>query len=181
MKDYWANKNAALNEKPKPAPAKKPPEGVMMMATEKKPEKKFARELGRPCCGSRTMETCGSDGCWSKSTFLDFAKFSNWQCSVNWFFLHIEQQTDTIWHHQTCQAKFDGTRGPIGTITDCDKIIDELRTNLENKTMPIITCPLGPGKHCGCGMCTPKATERDVLMKILPGHIVDMSIFDNTK
>ena len=153
----------------------------MAMATEKPEEKKFARELGRPCCGSRTMETCGTDGCWSKSTFLDFAKFRNWQCSVNWFFLHIEQQTDTIWHHQTCQAKFDGTRGPIGTITDCDKIITELRDNLINKTMPIITCPLGPGKHCGCGMCTPKSTDRETFMNILPGHIEDMSIFDNTK
>ena len=179
MKDYWADKNAVLNAKPKPS--KKPPAGVMMMATKsetvKKPEKKFARELGRPCCGSRTMETCSTNGSWSKSAFLDFAKFRNWQCSVNWFFLHIEQQTDTIWHHQTCQARFDGTRGPIGTITNCDKIIADLKNNLANKTMPIITCPLGPGRHCGCGMCTPKATERTALMNILPSHIEDMSIF----
>lgn len=47
--------------------------------------------------------------------------------------------------------------------------------------MPIITCPLGPGKHCGCGMCTPKSIERDSLMKIMPQHIEDMSIFENTK
>ena len=176
MKDYWADKNAALNKKPT----------VTSMSTsepvpEKKEDKKFARQLGRPCCGSRTMEICDTGGCWSKSTFLEFAKFRNWQCSVNWFFLHIEQQTDTIWHHQTCQARFDGTRGPIGSISECDKIIDELRNNLENKTMPIITCPLGPGKHCGCGMCTPKSIERNSLMEILPQHIEDMSIFENTK
>lgn len=188
MKDYWANKNAALNNKKSEPKVETIIEGeadkghnASAVKTEKNPEQKFARELGRPCCGSRTMETCGTDGCWSKSTFLDFAKFRNWQCSVNWFFLHIEQQTDTIWHHQTCQAKFDGTRGPIGSITDCDKIITELRDNLINKTMPIITCPLGPGKHCGCGMCTPKSTDRATLMNILPGHIEDMSIFDNTK
>lgn len=178
MKDFWADKNAALNKK----------KTVTSMSTnepikekEQKSEKKFARQLGRPCCGSRIMEVCGSDGCWSKSTFLEFAQFRNWQCSVNWFFLHIEQQTDTVWHHQTCQARFDGTRGPIGSISDCDKIIDELRENLENKTMPIITCPLGPGKHCGCGMCTPKSIERETLMEILPEHIEDMSIFENTK
>ena len=178
MKDYWADKNAALN---KPTVEKEAEVGheAGAVQVEKTQEKKFARQLGRPCCGSRTMETCGTDGCWSKSTFLDFAKFRNWQCSVNWFFLHIEQQTDTIWHHQTCQARFDGTRGPIGKISECDRIIDELRNNIQNKTMPIITCPLGPGKHCGCGMCTPKATERDALMQILPGHIEDMSIFGN--
>ena len=182
MKSYWADKNAALN-KPKTEVEADAEAGhnASAVKTEKNEEKKFARQLGRPCCGSRTMETCGTDGCWSKSTFLEFAKFRNWQCSVNWFFLHIEQQTDTIWHHQTCQARFDGTRGPIGSISECDTIIDDLRTNLENKTMPVITCPLGPGKHCGCGMCTPKSIERDALMEILPQHIEDMSIFENTK
>ena len=182
MKDYWADKNAALN-KDKTTEEAEAEVGheAGAVQVEKTEEKKFARQLGRPCCGSRTMETCGSDGCWSKSTFLEFAKFRNWQCSVNWFFLHIEQQTDTIWHHQTCQARFDGTRGPIGSISECDKIIEEFRTNIENKTMPIITCPLGPGKHCGCGMCTPKSVERDALMQIMPQHIEDMSIFENTK
>ena len=182
MKDYWADKNAALN-KDKTTEEAEAEVGheAGAVQVEKTEEKKFARQLGRPCCGSRTMETCGTDGCWSKSTFLEFAKFRNWQCSVNWFFLHIEQQTDTIWHHQTCQARFDGTRGPIGSISECDKIIEEFRTNIENKTMPIITCPLGPGKHCGCGMCTPKSIERDELMSILPQHIEDMSIFENTK
>ena len=176
MKDYWADKNAALNRSTEETEA----DSGHGASAVKADEKKFARELGRPCCGSRTMEVCGTDGCWSKSTFLDFAKFRNWQCSVNWFFLHIEQQTDTIWHHQTCQARFDGTRGPIGTISNCEWIIDELRANLENKTMPII-CPLGPGKHCGCGMCTQKSTERSAMMEILPQHIEDMSIFENTK
>jgi len=180
MKDYWADKNAALNKNTEEAEAESG-HNASAVKTEKNEEKKLARQLGRPCCGSRTMETCGTDGCWSKSTFLEFAKFRNWQCSVNWFFLHIEQQTDTIWHHQTCQARFDGTRGPIGSISECDKIIDDLRTNLENKTMPVITCPLGPGKHCGCGMCTPKSIERDALMEILPQHIEDMSIFENTE
>ena len=181
MKDYWADKNAALNKKTTQEVDADSGHNASAVKTEKSTEKKFARQLGRPCCGSRTMETCDTGGCWSKSTFLDFAKFRNWQCSVNWFFLHIEQQTDTIWHHQTCQARFDGTRGPIGTISDCNSIINELRNNLENKTMPIITCPLGPGKHCGCGMCTPKATERSSLMNILPQHIENMAIFENTK
>jgi len=30
-------------------------------------------------------------------------------------------------------------------------------------------------------MCTPKSIERDELMSILPQHIEDMSIFENTK
>ena len=142
-----------------------------------KDPKNKAEAMGRPCCGSRIMETCGSDGCWTKTKFLDFQKFQNWQCSVNWFFLHIEQQTDQIFHHQTCQARFDGTRGAIGSISESDKILDWLREKLETKTMPIIQCPLGPNKLCGCGLCSPKSTELEQLKNILPRHINKMEIF----
>jgi len=123
------------------------------------------------------METGGTDGCWTKTKFLDYQRFQNWQCSVNWFFLHIEQQTDQIFHHQTCQARFDGTRGAIGSITDSDKIITWLKDKLETKTMPIIQCPLGPNKLCGCGLCTPKSTNLQKLKNILPRHINNMEIF----
>jgi sulfatase maturation enzyme AslB (radical SAM superfamily) len=176
FKEYWANKNAKLNES-KVAKEAKVSHEASAVQTEKSQEKKLARELGRPCCGSRTMEVCSNDGEWKKSQFLEFAKFRNWHCSVNWFFLHIEQQTDTIWHHQTCQARFDGTRGPIGSITENRKILDDLRTNIENNTMPVIQCPLGPGKHCGCGLCVPKATEKQQLFDILPSHLTDMKVF----
>lgn len=143
----------------------------------KKNPKKMPESVGRPCCGSRVMETCGSDGCWTKTKFLNYQKFQKWQCSVNWFFLHIEQQTDTIWHHQTCQARFDGTRGPIGSISNCDRILEYLRQKLKTKTMPIIECPLGPNKLCGCGLCSPKSTELAQLKNILPRHINNMEIF----
>jgi len=137
----------------------------------------IAEALGRPCCGGRVMETCSTGGCWTKTKFLDYQKFRNWQCSVNWFFLHIEQQTDQIFHHQTCQARFDGTRGAIGSISESDKILDWLREKLETKTMPIIQCPLGPNKLCGCGLCSPKSTELEQLKNILPRHINNMEIF----
>lgn len=137
----------------------------------------IAEALGRPCCGSRVMETCSSGGCLTKTKFLDYQKFRNWQCSVNWFFLHIEQQTDKIFHHQTCQARFDGTRGPIGSISESDKILDWLRDKLETNTMPIIKCPLGPNKLCGCGLCSPKSTDLQQLKNILPRHINNMDIF----
>ena len=139
-------------------------------------KKQVAESVGRPCCGGRVMET-GCGGCWTKTKFLEYQKFSQWSCSVNWFFLHIEQQTDKIFHHQTCQATFDNTRGPIGTISESDKILEWTRDKLETKSMPVITCPLGPNKLCGCGLCTPKSTDPQVLKAMLPRHINDMSIF----
>jgi len=143
--------------------------------TEVSDDKKNARSLGRPCCGKREMSVCNKDKTkWTNTTFLSFAKFEKWYCSVNWFFLHIEQQTKLIYHHQTCQADFGGKRGSIGSTDNTKPILDNLRKNLSERKMPIIVCP---NKICGCGLCTPKAKNFDDFMKTLPGH-VDVGVFD---
>ncbi len=140
--------------------------------------KKNARSLGRPCCGKRKMATCSSqNNQWSETSFLSFTKFKNWHCSVNWFFLHIEQQNKAIYHHQTCQARFDGTRGAIGSTDAPEIILNNLKKQLTQKKMPIIVCP---NKICGCGLCTPKASELNSLISALPDHI-DTSVFENTQ
>ena len=131
---------------------------------------------GRPCCGGRTFKTCSSGGD-QEVKFINFRKFKDWHCSVNWFFLHVEQQTDSVYHHQTCQATFDG-RGSIGKISEGKKIIDTFRNQLESKTMPIIVCP---NQFCGCGLCTPKSIDRTKLLDVLPATISDMTIFNSSQ
>lgn len=136
-------------------------------------EKKLGMKIGRPCCGGRTM-------CFSKGedsivgTFSGQREFKDWHCSVNWFFFHIEQQTNKVFHHQTCQAQFGGTRGPIGSLTESDKILEELERNLKNQTMPTIICPK---KTCGCGMCAPKSNNADDYKRVFFPHLNDTSIF----
>lgn len=174
MNDYWKrdkekiSRNASTGELVKQS---SPNEKV------KSYKENTAEVLGRPCCGARTMSTCGTDGCWTKTKFLNYRRFKDWYCSVNWYFLHIEQQTNQIFHHQTCQAKFDGTRGAIGTCTECNDILDFLKEKIQTNTMPIIKCPLGPGKLCGCGLCTPKSTNLDNLKLMLPQHLNNLDIF----
>ena len=141
-------------------------------------KKELALKIGRPCCGSRTM--CLSNSYESdserKSKFVDFREFKGWHCSVNWFFMHIEQQTDSVFHHQTCQAQFGGTRGPIGKLSEGDKILAELKARLESETMPTIICP----KHtCGCGLCAPKSSNKESYQKVLFRH-VDKNVFNNS-
>lgn len=130
---------------------------------------------GRPCCGGRTFKTCGTAGT-QEVKFINFRKFKDWHCSVNWFFLHLEQQTDSVFHHQTCQATFEGTRGSIGKISEGAAIIETFKNRLETKTMPIIVCP---NTFCGCGLCTPKSINRDKLMSILPSSLINTDIFSN--
>ena len=132
----------------------------------------YGAEIGRPCCGGRKMKI--SNGIEEQEVkFLTYRKFQNWHCSVNWYFIHIEQQTDSVYHHQTCQARFDGTAGPIGKISDGNNIITVLKNNLENNTMPIIVCP---NTFCSCGLCTPKSSDKNKLLSALNG-VVDISVF----
>lgn len=128
----------------------------------------------RPCCGSRTFSVCSDDSC-QQTNYVNFREFKDWSCSVNWYFLHIEQQTGLVYHHQTCQARFDGKKGSIGSLENSKEIIDVLKNYLETNSMPLIVCP---NKICGCGVCTPKSKSRQDLLKILPAVIKDTIIFN---
>lgn len=133
----------------------------------KKEDSGLGLNLGRPCCGSRTMclSGCGEE---RTSKFVDFREFQGWSCSVNWFFLHIEQQTDSVYHHQTCQAKFDQTRGPIGKLSEGSLILENLKNNLSQGTLLTIICPK---KICGCGLCAPKSADPSKYQQIMIRHI----------
>ena len=200
MKDFWDNHKKTLA---KPVPKAQAPEQFHEDETEETPEGKIAqrvevkvvaapkpeeactgpveskgnaRDLGRPCCGKRALNVCSSStGQWQKTSFLTYTKFEDWFCTVNWFFLHIEQQTGDIFHHQTCKANFGKKREAIGNLSNTAAITDQLRRNIEAKTMPVIVCP---NKICGCGLCLPKAGKLEDFKAIIPRHI-DMEIFKN--
>lgn len=141
----------------------------------KKQDKNEGGCMGRPCCGGRDMRL-SNDFETAESTYVGFRNFKDWYCSVNWFFLHIEQQSDLIYHHQTCQARLDGTRGAIGTLSEHEKIVEDLRRKIESKSMPVVKCP---NTKCGCGLCAPKAKNHDKFSELISNHITDTSIFGN--
>jgi MoaA/NifB/PqqE/SkfB family radical SAM enzyme len=128
----------------------------------------------RPCCGGRTFGVCSSEGT-VETKSINNREFKGWSCSVNWYFLHIEQQTGLIYHHQTCQATLDGRRGSIGSLDNWQAVIDTLTLNIDNKNMPVIICP---NKLCGCGLCTPKSEKRQTLLESLPLVVNDIFIFN---
>ena len=168
MKNYWKYKNEKLNETAEET-------NILSAAGKKTSEgKKLGLTIGRPCCGSREM-CLSKDGESRNATFVDFRQFKGWNCSVNWFFLHLEQQTDSIYHHQTCQARFDKTRGPIGKISEGKKLVEDLRKQMESGTLPTVICP----KHtCGCGLCAPKSLYKDKFLEVLGNHL-DLGVLDD--
>lgn len=127
---------------------------------------------GRPCCGGRTFGVCTSTGV-EPSTYVETRQFQGWHCSVNWYFLHIEQQTKQIYTHQTCQARLDGTKGAIGTLDAAQSVIRSLRHQISTNNMPVVVCP---NKICGCGLCTPKHIEKDSLKESLKDVLIDTKL-----
>lgn len=118
-------------------------------------------KLGRGCCGGRCME--GKTDVWKPITHVD-NHFKDWFCTVNYYFMHIEEHTRLVYHHQTCQATFNG-RGPIGSLDNTDEILKNTAEYLKNPK-PIVC----PNNRCGCGMCVPKAKEWKDFEKLWKEH-----------
>lgn len=140
----------------------------------------LARKMGRMCCGGRCM-TVKLDGEVKNAAFIEQSNFKGYNCMVNWFFLHIEEDKNAIYHHQTCMAKLPNTPkvdinmikftktkftdevGPITSITESDKYLEWLETQFENNRTPTIICP---NTHCGCGICVTKSNNEFDFRKI---------------
>jgi organic radical activating enzyme len=107
--------------------------------------------VGRGCCGGRCLTgKVGNE--WKPVSLVD-NHFKDWFCKVNYYFLHIEEHTRNVFHHQTCQATFTG-RGPIGSLDNTESILADVERYLADPK-PIIC----PNERCGCGTCVPKAKE----------------------
>lgn len=120
--------------------------------------------VGRACCGGRQLCT---DGNFKERNFFIKNNFTDWNCSVNWFFLYIRQTSREVFHNKDCRMKFDGTVGPIGTVDQADLILENLR-DMMGKDMPVITCAK---KSCFCGLCAPKADNRDSFDQIFKKYV----------
>lgn len=136
------------------------------------------RKIGRMCCGGRCMTTKGVDSTKENDTmFIVESDFQGWNCMVNWFFLHIEEDKDVAYHHQTCQAKtvdtpeieigpllehvstFSDNRGPICNLSKSEEYLLWLEDKVYREGRPpTMVCPNG---HCGCGICIAKAKTNE--------------------
>lgn len=118
-------------------------------------------ELGRKCCANLPM-TGKVDGEWQPIKLVN-TNFENWYCTVDWYFLYIDQDMGEVYHHQTCKALYNKTRGPLGNLSDSEKLLSELKERLSKDIPDPIVCP---NFRCGCGMCAPKAKDWDDFVMI---------------
>ena len=110
--------------------------------------------LGRSCCGGRCLQG-KVDGEWQPVVLVD-TEFKGWNCMVDWYFLHIDQATKLVYHHQTCQALHRNKRGALGSLDNVPLMIREVMDRLTSPQA--IVCP---NQRCGCGMCISKARDKE--------------------
>jgi pyruvate-formate lyase-activating enzyme len=123
---------------------------------------------GRSCCGNRKLSINGE----LKSCvgFVPKQGFNGWYCSVNWFFLFIQQVTGDIYTNKDCKVNLKGEVGPIGNMSNYQGILDELEQQLTSKSLPVIQCIKA---QCKCGFCAPKAELKSDFDDLMTRHIID--------
>jgi len=130
-------------------------------------------QVGRACCGGRQVCT---DQNFSQRHFFVDNKFTDWSCSVNWFFLFIKQVNGKIYVNKDCKMNFDGTVSPIGNLNNTAELLQQLQTQLTTGTVPVMQCKK---ESCWCGLCAPKARERstyDHIIKKYQSNYTDNSL-----
>jgi hypothetical protein len=122
---------------------------------------------GRACCGGRKLAL--NNDLKSNVTFVPKQGFKDWYCSVNWFFLYIRQVDGAIFVNKDCKMDFNGNVAPIGNLNSYQTILDNLKKQFENKSMPVIQCAKS---ICLCGYCAPKAEKLDDFKDLIKRNVI---------
>jgi hypothetical protein len=142
-------------------------------------EKVQSIDQGRPCCGGRKLSLNGDLK--SNVTFVPRQGFEGWSCSVNWFFLYIQQLTGKIYTNRDCRMSTTNKVEELGTLDQAEAIISILTQQLETKTMPIIKCAK---QRCLCGFCAPKAETvedfRELIFRNVTEDVFTKKSVDNS-
>lgn len=120
---------------------------------------------GRQCCGGIPLH---QDEDYSSTVKYVDNKFKGWSCGVNYFYVFIKQNTKEIFTNKDCQMGFNGKVEPIGHLDNYQELLDYTKTNLENDTLPTITCAK---RTCLCGICAPKAKDKETFDRIFAKYV----------
>lgn len=122
---------------------------------------------GRACCGGRKLALNNSLS--SSVTFVPRQGFKDWYCSVNWFFLFVQQITGKVYTNKDCRTSLNNKVEPLGNMKNPSQMIDQLKDHLTDKTLPVIKCIKS---ICLCGYCAPKAENISDLKELISRNVI---------
>ena len=121
---------------------------------------------GRACCAGRQLSLNGDLK--SRISFVPHQGFEGWSCSVNWFFLFVQQLTGNVYTNKDCRMSTTNRVEPLGNIQNSADIISTLKTQFESNSMPVIQCAK---QICLCGICAPKAETKEDFMQLITRNV----------
>ena len=135
-------------------------------------EKVLSITQGRACCGGRKM--CVNGNYKENLTYINKQGFKDWYCSVNWFFLFVQQLTGNVYTNKDCRTSTTGRVEPLGRLDNYKEILTTLKKQLDNRSMPVIKCVKD---ICLCGFCAPKASNIDDFNDLIKRNL-SVNIFE---
>jgi len=132
-------------------------------------------EQGRACCGGRKLSVNGDLK--SRDTFVHRQGFRDWYCSVNWFFLFVNQSNGTVYTNKDCMTSTTNRVEPLGRLKEYQQILDTVQQQLDTQSMPIIRCVKD---SCRCGFCAPKAQNLEDFMSLIERNVPDKVFLQST-
>ncbi len=121
---------------------------------------------GRACCGGRKLSL--NNDLKSCVSYVPKQGFKNWYCSVNWFFLYVQQLTGDVYTNRDCRTSTTGQVEPLGNLNNYQQILDQLKLQFDNHAVPIIQCVKD---ICLCGFCAPKAENLEDFKNLLSRNL----------
>lgn len=118
-------------------------------------------KLGRSCCGGQKFNVNYDYD--KEVSYIHDNNFSEWYCSVNQFFVFVKQVTREVFVNKDCRMAYDGIYGPIGTLDNARQIIENAKERVSSGK-DYIVCKKD---RCWCGLCAPKAKDKDAFDEIL--------------
>jgi hypothetical protein len=100
--------------------------------------------------------------------FVPRQGFRDWYCSVNWFFLFVQQITGLVYTNKDCRTSTSGKVEPLGNLNNYQLILEQLKRQLDSPEPPIIQCVKD---ICMCGFCAPKSQDLSNYKKLLSRNL----------
>ena len=122
---------------------------------------------GRACCGGRKLAL--NNSLKSSITFVPKQGFKDWYCSVNWFFLFVQQVTGNVYTNKDCRTSLNSKVEALGNLKNSDEMLINLKTYLDNQNLPIIKCVKS---ICRCGYCAPKAENLEDFKELISRNVI---------
>lgn len=156
LKTFWINS----------VPASKQAESKLNLDSAGDQDKIQSIAEGRACCGGRKLSL--NKDLKSCVSFVPKQGFRDWYCSVNWFFLFVQQLTGNVYTNKDCRMSTTGQVEPLGNLNNYQLLLDQVKTQLDNRAMPVIQCAKD---ICMCGFCAPKADNLSDFKQLLSRNL----------